>query len=70
MNFLIVTLECKQRDEVLELANQAVAEDPDYRAIVSTWIGFTFFNTKGNIDSGVPDTLRKILPHRSLSDFN
>jgi hypothetical protein len=36
MKFLIVALECKPRDEVLEWANQVVAEHPEHRGIVLT----------------------------------
>ena len=36
MSFLIVALECKPRDEVLDWANQVVARHPDHRAIVLT----------------------------------
>jgi hypothetical protein len=36
MSFLIVALECKPRDEVLDWANQVVAKHPDHRVIVLT----------------------------------
>ncbi len=36
MNFLIVSLECKPRDEVLEWANKVVAGHPNHRVIVLT----------------------------------
>jgi predicted MPP superfamily phosphohydrolase len=36
MNFLIVSLECKPRDEVLEWANKVVDGHPDHRVIVLT----------------------------------
>ncbi len=36
MKFLIVSLECKPRDDVLDWANKVVAEHPDYRVIVLT----------------------------------
>ena len=36
MNFLIVSLECKPRDEVLDWANKVVAEHPEHRVIVLT----------------------------------
>jgi len=36
MKFLIVSLECKPRDEVLEWANQVVSKHPDHRVIVLT----------------------------------
>ena len=36
MKFLIVSLECKPRDEVLQWANQVVSEHPDHRVIVLT----------------------------------
>jgi len=36
MKFLIVSLECKPRDEVLEWANQVVAQHPEHRVIVLT----------------------------------
>jgi len=36
MNFLIIALECKPRDEVLDWANQVVAKHPDHRVIVLT----------------------------------
>jgi hypothetical protein len=36
MNFLILSLECKPRDEVLDWANQVVAQHPDHRIIVLT----------------------------------
>ena len=36
MQFLIVALECKPRDEVLEWANKVVAEHPGHRVIVLT----------------------------------
>ena len=36
MKFLIVALECKPRDEVLDWANEVVAAHPDHRAIVLT----------------------------------
>ena len=36
MNFLIVSLECKPRNEVLEWANKVVAGHPDHRVIVLT----------------------------------
>ena len=36
MKFLIVSLECKPRDEVLDWANKVVAEHPDHRVIVLT----------------------------------
>ena len=36
MKFLIVSLECKPRDEVLKWANEVVAKRPDHRVIVLT----------------------------------
>jgi hypothetical protein len=36
MKFLIVSLECKPRDEVLDWANKVVAEHPEHRVIVLT----------------------------------
>jgi len=36
MNFLIVSLECKPRDEVLDWANNVVSKHPDHRVIVLT----------------------------------
>ena len=36
MSFLIVALECKPRDEVLDWANKTVSEHPDHRVIVLT----------------------------------
>ena len=36
MKFLIVSLECKPRDEVLDWANKVVTEHPDHRVIVLT----------------------------------
>ena len=36
MRFLIVSVECKPRDEVLKWANQVVASHPDHRVIVLT----------------------------------
>ena len=36
MSFLIVALECKPRDEVLDWANKVVSEHPDHRVIVLT----------------------------------
>ena len=36
MKFLIISLECKPRDEVLEWANQVVSEHPDHRVLVLT----------------------------------
>ena len=36
MKFLIVSLECKPRDEVLTWANKVVAEHPEHRVIVLT----------------------------------
>ena len=36
MKFLIVSLECKPRDEVLNWANKVVSEHPDHRVIVLT----------------------------------
>ncbi|HAW97866.1 MAG TPA: metallophosphoesterase [Opitutae bacterium] len=36
MKFLIVSLECKPRDEVLNWANKVVANNPDHRVIVLT----------------------------------
>lgn len=36
MKFLIVSLECKPRDEVLEWANKVVADHPEHRVIVLT----------------------------------
>ncbi len=36
MKFLIVSLECKPRDEVLDWANRVVAKHPDHRVIVLT----------------------------------
>ena len=43
MKFLIVSLECKPRDEVLEWANQVVSKHPDHRVIVLT---HAYLNTK------------------------
>lgn len=36
MKFLIISLECKPRDEVLDWANKVVTEHPDHRTIVLT----------------------------------
>ena len=36
MDFLVISLECKPRDEVLEWANQVVARHPDHRVLVLT----------------------------------
>jgi hypothetical protein len=36
MKFLIVSLECKPRDEVLDWANKVVAEHPEHRVIILT----------------------------------
>ncbi|MBT7851920.1 MAG: metallophosphoesterase, partial [Opitutae bacterium] len=36
MKFLVVSLECKPRDEVLDWANTVVAKHPDHRVIVLT----------------------------------
>ena len=36
MRFLIIALECKPRDEVLNWANKVVSEHPDHRAIILT----------------------------------
>ncbi|MCP4848832.1 MAG: metallophosphoesterase [Verrucomicrobiaceae bacterium] len=36
MEFLIVSIECKPRDEVLEWANEVVAKHPDHRVIILT----------------------------------
>ena len=38
MKFLILSLECKPRDEVLEWANEVVAKHPDHRVIVLTHV--------------------------------
>ena len=36
MKFLIVSLECKPRDEVLNWANEVVAKHPEHRVITHT----------------------------------
>jgi hypothetical protein len=51
MQFLIIALECKPRDEVLEWANQVVAEHPDHRVIVLThsYLNANKTRTKGGM---------------------
>jgi len=55
MKFLIVSLECKPRDEVLAWANKVVAKHPDHRVIVLTHAYMTAKksrNTGGMIAKG------------------
>ena len=49
MRFLIVSLECKPRDEVLDWANQVVARHPDHRVIVLT---HAYMNPKKSRNTG------------------
>jgi hypothetical protein len=46
MQFLIVALECKPRDEVLDWANRIVAEHPEHRVIVLTHYYLNGSNTR------------------------
>ena len=44
MKFLIISLECKPRDNVLEWANNVVIENPDHRVIILT---HAYLNSNG-----------------------
>ena len=73
MNFLIVSLECKPRDEVLDWANKVVGNHPEHRVIVLTHAymranGKRFdklgYKIKGNAGEGIWQKL--VSKHESI----